>query len=93
MAHTITPPALTLFLTYARTARKIKSAPIAGTPSSLTPANWRLLTELQHARLVTTHRSDGWLWITFTHAGFRLADAYNIDLTFLDPAQRLTRIP
>ncbi len=72
----LTPDALTLFLAYANDAGDWSGTP----PVWQTSENNGHLTHLKRAKLVTTFKSNGEMWVSFTEAGRALAAEHGVQL-------------
>lgn len=77
---TLTPASLALFLCYAKDAGNWSGQPLVGGNVKQGMAANGNLTDLKKAGLLTTFKSDGEAWISFTAAGKALAEQNGVDV-------------
>lgn len=76
----ITKRSLEVFLAYAKDAGNWSGTPLVGGNVGGTRSEQGNLTQLKQAGLITTSKSDGEVWVSFTPAGFALAAEHGISL-------------
>jgi hypothetical protein len=76
----LTPDTLALFLAYAKDADNWSGNPLVGGNVAQTQENNGHLTHLKRAKLLTTFKADGDVWIDFTPAGKALAAEHGVTI-------------
>jgi hypothetical protein len=79
MAH-ITERSIEVFRAYAKDAPNWDGTPLVGGNVGGSAEDRGNLTQLKRAGLITTSRSDGHLWISFTPAGIEYARSMGIEI-------------
>ena len=76
----LTEGSLALFLAYAKDAGNWGGTPLVGGNVAQTATHNGNLTHLKKFGLLSTFRSDGWMWISFTDLGKAFAKENGINI-------------
>jgi hypothetical protein len=77
----LTPRSLEIFLAYAKDACNWSGTPCLGANVPFSKEDRGNLTQLKRAGLVTTEKSDGLEWMTFTLEGRKLAAKHGVEIS------------
>jgi len=76
----ITEKSRNLFIEYAKDAGNWNGTPLVGGNVADTKEDRGNLTQLKRAGLITTFKSEGWIWVSFTPAGKEYAKQLGIEI-------------